>query len=159
MTDQLDPVRVSIRRMTSNLGAEDPALLSLGRPDWQADAACIGHDPNAFYNESPTGVPAWIVALCNTCPVFAECDKWADDNYEAGTWAGISNRQRMARWKRVNANGRGRGSAPVRRHPETDALGELYWLTKPPSDDNAKQHADAKRHRRRRERALAEADG
>ena len=156
MTDQLDPARVSIRRMTSNLGAEQPALLELGRPDWQADAACIGHDPNEFYNEPPTGVPAWIVALCGSCPVFAECDAWADDNYEAGTWAGISSRQRLNRWRRQHLHGRGK--APTRRRPETDAVGELYWLTKPPSDDNAKLHADAQRHRRRRERALTEAD-
>jgi hypothetical protein len=157
MTDQLDPVRVSIRRMTSNLGADDSGLLSLGRPDWQASAACIGHDPNAFYDEQPTGVPAWIVALCGSCPVFAECDKWADDNYEAGTWAGISSRQRMNRWKRNHLHGRGKG--PTRRRPETESLEDLYWLTKPPTDDNARQHADAQRHRRRRERALAEADG
>jgi hypothetical protein len=157
MTDQLDPVRVSIRRMTSNLGAEEPALLELGRPGWQADAACIGHDPNEFYNEPPTGVPAWIVALCNTCPVFAECDAWADKNYEAGTWAGISSRQRLNRWRRQHLHGRGK--APTRRRPETDAVGELYWLTKPPSDDNAERHADAQRRRRARARAVTEADG
>jgi hypothetical protein len=155
MTDQLDPVRVSIRRMTSNLGAEDPALLELGRPDWQADAACIGHDPNAFYDDDRAGVPGWIVALCNSCPVFAECDAWADENAEAGTWAGISSRQRMNRWKRNHLHGRGKGQ---RKRPETDAVAELYWLTKPPSDDNAKQHADAQRHRRRRARAQTEAD-
>ena len=156
MTDQLEPVRVSIRRMTSNQGEDDPALLNLGRPDWQASAACIGHDPNEFYDQTSSGVPAWIVALCNSCPVFAACDKWADDNNELGTWAGISARQRLTRWKRNHLHGRGKG--PTRKRPETEAIAELYWLTKPPGDDDAKLLADARRHRRRRAQLPAEAD-
>jgi hypothetical protein len=75
---------------------------------WKADAACKGCDPNWWH--PPRGGnrdSLKAIAICNTCPVTAECLQYALDNDErGGIWGGVSvdvHRRRMT------------GSRPARR--------------------------------------------
>ena len=161
MTDQLNPVHVSIGRMTRNLGAEQPPLVDLARPDWQADAACIGQGPAMFYDDTISDAPPAVVALCGSCPVFAGCDAWADRWNERGTWAGISERQRYNRYRyrrrrHLKAAGQS-GRTANREGPEADAMRELEWELNPPKDPKSRRDVLYRRERRRREAAELEA--
>ncbi len=71
-------------------------LLTAGRPDWHADAAC---------REAPVTV-TWFPelgqqarpakAVCERCLVRSECASWAagQDPDLAGIWGGLSDRER-----------------------------------------------------------------
>jgi WhiB family redox-sensing transcriptional regulator len=70
-------------------------------PSWHANAACRG-EPNdsIFFGEPRDGVyqPSGIKeakAKCNSCPVFAECLRYALENREPwGIWASTTMRER-----------------------------------------------------------------
>jgi WhiB family redox-sensing transcriptional regulator len=65
-------------------------IIRLDSPAWMARASCAGHDPEDWYSdpEDPVGNEERrerAVAVCETCPVRAECLEWA---YETGDgWA------------------------------------------------------------------------
>lgn len=69
----------------------------LGRPpEWQELGTCAQTDPDAFYPEKGGSVRE-AKAVCNRCPVTAECLDYAirrDERY--GVWGGTTERERRA---------------------------------------------------------------
>lgn len=61
---------------------------------WRTDAACKGIDPDLFFPErgEPT---AQIKAVCEGCPVRAECLAFALEDEGPGIWGGTSERERQ----------------------------------------------------------------
>ena len=81
-------------RTPARTGGED-------RPAWQDSALCAQSDPDAWYpsaetDEQKTGVgPAKVKALCDICPVRAECLAAALENDEQhGIWGGTTPQER-----------------------------------------------------------------
>lgn len=69
------------------------------RPAWQADAACVGADPDLFFpTKGETSAEA--AAICAGCTVFDLCrDYSADERF--GVWAGLTaGARRRSRTKR-----------------------------------------------------------
>lgn len=64
---------------------------------WMADALCHNADPEAWYPNS--GMPsAWVLAVCNRCPVREQCADYADTIHERhGVWGGLTVEQRNRR--------------------------------------------------------------
>jgi WhiB family redox-sensing transcriptional regulator len=82
--------------MTSN-------ILPVGRDGerWELSAACVGTDTSAFYPQdgergrSRRTREAKAKAVCNSCPVIAECLRWAIATNEPwGLWGGMSSDER-----------------------------------------------------------------
>lgn len=67
--------------------------------DWRDHAACRGEDPELFFPVGTTG-PALdqidaAKAVCQRCPVMAECLAWALKNGEPdGIWGGRTTDER-----------------------------------------------------------------
>ena len=64
----------------------DDYFLEMLHPDWHAEAACRGMDPDIFY---PVGGGASLEApkICSECPVRQQClEQGANDEY--GIWGG-----------------------------------------------------------------------
>ena len=56
---------------------------------WRLDGACAQVDPELFFPNSPA--PATTIAVCEGCPVQAQCLTYAVDNGEEfGIWGGLS---------------------------------------------------------------------
>ena len=74
----------------------EPAVLILEHPEWMADGACVGQDPEVFF--PPPGLNQYANAakkICARCPVAQTCLQYALDHEEAhGIWGGMSARQR-----------------------------------------------------------------
>lgn len=69
---------------------------------WELSAACVGTDTAAFYpadKERDVGRrvrEAKAKAVCNRCPVIAECLRWAIATNEPwGLWGGMSRDERV----------------------------------------------------------------
>ena len=61
---------------------------------WMADAACRDVDVSVFYPYEPAFEPA--KAICNGCPVRAECLDYAIiGREEYGVWGGLSPQERV----------------------------------------------------------------
>ena len=74
--------------------------LATGQP-WRAQAACLGEDTATFY-PTTSGKQKQAMAICDSCPVQAECLTEAlahADQY--GVWGGRSERARRA-MRRMN---------------------------------------------------------
>lgn len=74
--------------------------------EWQAEGLC--HDPNYsninWFPEPPTKQvdSARAKEMCLACPVLLECRTWALTRHEMhGVWGGMSERDRVAYWKRT----------------------------------------------------------
>jgi len=75
----------------------------LGRPAWQADAACRGEGVAQFFPPEGTN-PIRASRICNRCPVAKECLEYALERPSLkGIWAGTSERRR----RRLRAQGLG----------------------------------------------------
>lgn len=85
--------------------------------DWMAQAACRDMDTNVFFPSGPEFEKrAQAVAVCNTCPVQAQCLAHALDTPEDnGVWGGVPERHR------VTMTGRKR----PRRGPDPITTGDL----------------------------------
>lgn len=62
--------------------------------DWRHDAACLGHDPDAWFpigTEGPAKVQAAAAkAVCATCPVREPCyQAGLDHGRGTGVWGGV----------------------------------------------------------------------
>jgi len=69
-------------------------MLDQLRPDWHADAACRGIDPDVFFPPKGINVDA-ARRVCATCPVHDDCLDYAmSDASIKGVWAGTTERQR-----------------------------------------------------------------
>ncbi len=69
---------------------------------WELSAACMGTDTSDFYPaDGERGVSrrvreAKAKAICNRCPVIAECLRWAIATNEPwGLWGGMSRDERV----------------------------------------------------------------
>ena len=70
---------------------------------WREQAACRGSDPELFFpaTDSDWGAPAPTTshtarALCQRCPVRADCLEAALDSDTYGVWGGTTRSQRRA---------------------------------------------------------------
>lgn len=70
----------------------------MSRGRWQDRAACRGHDPEIWFDEDRL---ERAVAICNTCPVIAECRDFGRRS-TAGVWAGESREHKGARGSLTN---------------------------------------------------------
>ncbi len=67
--------------------------------DWRQYGACLDEDPELFFPVGTTG-PALVQtedakSVCRTCPVRAECLRWAlESGQESGVWGGTSEAER-----------------------------------------------------------------
>lgn len=69
-------------------------LGDLPTPEWLADAACRGLDPELFFPSRGQDT-SQALAVCRACPVRFECLEAALDRGEKfGIWGGMSERQR-----------------------------------------------------------------
>lgn len=73
------------------------ALPTLTLPDWAADAACTGMDTDLFFPDSSGATAAAAKAVCERCPVRADCLAFAlDDEGDIahvsryGIWGGLT---------------------------------------------------------------------
>lgn len=68
--------------------------------NWQHRAACRGLDPDLFFPEvGSTGTEAR--AVCNTCPVRAQClDDAINRDEKFGIWGGMAHLERRAETRR-----------------------------------------------------------
>lgn len=74
----------------------------LHRPEWQADGACVGVDPNVFFPGRGASM-ATAKAFCRECPVRVECLMFAMNNGEKfGVWGGLSERERRRLRRRIS---------------------------------------------------------
>ncbi len=66
------------------------------RPGWQAHGRCVGMDPARFYlDKGDSSEAAHTKAVCETCPVQADCLAEAlATNERFGIWGGTSPRAR-----------------------------------------------------------------
>jgi WhiB family redox-sensing transcriptional regulator len=80
------------------------------RPDWQADAACLGQGPDGWFPRRAPGTATadqvdQAKAICHGCPAREECFRYAmRHNIKHGVWGGTSvterrniRRRRLAR--------------------------------------------------------------
>lgn len=98
-----DPLRVALPSTLRWTG--EPAVFDPQRPNWQAQGACLGADPDLFFPERNGDVrPA--KAICATCPVKRECLDYALETRQMfGIWGGLSEKQRKALRPRRRTNG------------------------------------------------------
>jgi WhiB family redox-sensing transcriptional regulator len=68
--------------------------------NWRHRAACADKDPELFYPVGENGPAlaqiAQAKAVCHSCPVRAECLRWALDHGEEGVWGATSEDDRRA---------------------------------------------------------------
>lgn len=77
-------------------------------PAWMLDAACRGHPPDDWFAEANTAeshaARKRAVAVCEECPVRAECLEFAVETNQAhGTWGGVGERERRRLRRRMLA--------------------------------------------------------
>ena len=85
-------------------------MLELERPEWMADAACIGK-PQAWFFPSRGEESSRAKETCAGCPVLDTCREYALGKGERhGIWGGMSERER----RRVRATRAVRGTIPDR---------------------------------------------
>jgi hypothetical protein len=72
-------------------GSDIDALFK--RPAWQKSAACRGQGSDIFFG-SGRGAASRAMALCEGCPVAAECRAAAVATGEVGVWGGTTAQQR-----------------------------------------------------------------
>ncbi|MCX4680801.1 WhiB family transcriptional regulator [Streptomyces sp. NBC_01433] len=74
--------------------------------NWRMRAACREVDPDLFFPIGSTG-PALVQtedakAVCATCPVRAQCLRWALENgQDSGVWGGLGEDERRALKRRT----------------------------------------------------------
>ena len=71
------------------------ATVDLWVDEWAREANCAGQDPEALFVRGKAQHAA--KAVCQTCPVLAQCLAEALDNRtEFGVWGGMTERERRA---------------------------------------------------------------
>ncbi len=78
--------------------------------EWVHRARCKDEDPELFFPIGTTGPAAVQIAaakaICNQCPVKAECLEWAmATGQDSGVWGGMSEEERRA-LRRARRRGR-----------------------------------------------------
>lgn len=75
---------------------------------WTALAACIGADPDLFFEQTTEDEEA-ARAICAVCPVRLHCIDYAIEAREfryRGMWGGLTHRQLRGMWQRKRAQGK-----------------------------------------------------
>lgn len=73
--------------------------------DWRDQAACRGMDTNLFFPVGAAGA-GWVEIseakkVCSTCPVQAQCLRWAADvGVDYGIWGGLTDAERRSARRR-----------------------------------------------------------
>jgi WhiB family transcriptional regulator, redox-sensing transcriptional regulator len=80
-------------------------------PDWQKESRCLGVGNDYFFGDEKQQPTMSIKQvrqaskLCDVCPVYRECLRWALENREEyGVWAGTSGRVRRKIQRLLEAN-------------------------------------------------------
>ncbi len=77
--------------MSGPYGQLQPLDIDYDRESWRAEAACAGSYNLMFDRDQEEAAKA----LCDLCPVIAECDAYAAEfKPPAGIWAGIDSKKR-----------------------------------------------------------------
>lgn len=82
-----------------NVPVDVTADLDLQAVDWMREGACVGANPEIFFDERDWGFyypTAEALAVCRTCPVTVTCLDFALKYKPVGTWGGTSDYQRRA---------------------------------------------------------------
>jgi len=107
--------------------------------DWFDNAACRGESTELFYQPDweckdggapPLWTPAPALAICDRCPVVAECRKWATDTSQAGVWGGTTEEERRRirrRATRSTGPGQPRAGGSYTITPEDEARRRQLW--------------------------------
>jgi WhiB family redox-sensing transcriptional regulator len=108
----LNEAAAGVPAVLDPLGDRICELLTLAaRPPWHKQAACRGLDQSLWFPEpGRRGQNAAARAICEGCPVQAECREWAIEHGENdGIWGGLNVSDRMRiRHQRPGLNGRTR---------------------------------------------------
>lgn len=69
--------------------------MSMDRSEWMRRAACVGEDPNLFFDTTYSSTEKKrLQAMCRNCPVLELCRPYAILHEEFGYWAGLTERER-----------------------------------------------------------------
>ncbi len=89
------PARFQPRASIDDSGG--PTVDELLRSGWQADAGCLGADPDAWFQDQGGVFPVAARRICAACPVARHCLAWAlvfgEDH---GIWGGLPPRRRKS---------------------------------------------------------------
>ncbi len=97
---------------------QEPAGL---RTDWAPFGSCLRSDPDALFVRGAAQQGA--KAICQRCPVIAECLADALDNRtEFGVWGGMTERERRSMLRRHPKVGSWRGLFQAARLSESSAF-------------------------------------
>lgn len=85
--------------------AADHDPITRGTTGWKADAACSGQPiewwfPTDDYGREQERLDPRAVAICDGCPVHAQCREHAMAYEKHGTWAGMTAPQRSSTRRR-----------------------------------------------------------
>ena len=72
---------------------------------WMRNAACKGHEPEAWFPRAGGKPDPKVLAVCDRCPVKDACRDYAIDTHaDHGIWGGLSPEQRKRIvWQRMGA--------------------------------------------------------
>lgn len=71
-------------------------IIDLDEWEWARKAACKGTDLTAWFEDDNALNRIRLLAVCDICPVVAECLQHALTHNEHGWWGGTSRRERNA---------------------------------------------------------------
>lgn len=86
--------RVTWRHDPQLLHVDLAAMILRGRPAWHRHAACRGQGTGQWFPERGEPVDE-ALAVCDRCPVRAECAQAGVDGVEHGVWGGTTRAERV----------------------------------------------------------------
>jgi WhiB family redox-sensing transcriptional regulator len=156
MSAAIDPADDDTDMWTAPAADYDlPTFTSAGSQAWRADAACRGMDTAVFFpGRGQSGAVAAAKAICNGCPVAAECLTEAMlDPMNSGIWGASSHRQR-----RIIRSTNNPTHAPARKpiaHGSVSGYESHQRRRESPCDDCRDAYNTHHRNAVRKRRALA----
>jgi len=99
--EDLPPVNTHGSKRPRPAGSPKPSVPTGPKNDWQAKAVCRDEDPELFFPVGTTGPAVQQIAeakaVCQRCPVIAECLAWALKSGQGyGVWGGMSEQERRS---------------------------------------------------------------
>lgn len=86
-------------RQTQGMTYSPDELATALVTDWKMRAACIGSDNHSFFPgpDADPNLVARAKAICDACPVIAECLEYAfETNQISGIWGGTTEDERRS---------------------------------------------------------------
>ncbi len=66
----------------------------VGRPDWMAEGACLGHHPDLWFSDLGNAAKR-AKEICADCPALTLCLQWAIETCQPfGIWGGRTVKER-----------------------------------------------------------------